>query len=316
MWGPGSSEGAGAAATKASSTPGPCTPPPGPPPPSPALLPVALQQALGEAPCGQALGAGLGAVLLLAVLKVLDDVPHVAGLDWKRGDNEGRPPPAGSALQPRPRTGTEAPGTRGERLQPPPGPRSAAPGTALPGPCPSAPAPPRPQSGRAQKCVSRAGAFRLSRSLLRLFCSEIVTRLFPRATYKLKQPEGPKTHLRATWPRRQARSEFASPSEFPRFSRAPSRSRPRAPTWPPSLRSRGFYCRRGLGRRALPGTQSPAPFPGRERGSRSGLEQCTGLAGARGGRGAGPPGGCVRASGRGAAVTPVWRPGPHVPAPG
>lgn len=112
VWGPGSSEGAGAAATKASSTPGPRTPPPGPPPPSPALLPVALQQALGEAPCGQALGAGLGAVLLLAVLKVLDNVPHVAGLDWKRGDNEGRPPPAGSALQPRPRTGTEAPGTR------------------------------------------------------------------------------------------------------------------------------------------------------------------------------------------------------------
>lgn len=315
MWGPGSSEGAGAAATKASSTPGPRTPPPGPPPPSPALLPVALQQALGEAPCGQALGAGLGAVLLLAVLKVLDDVPHVAGLDWKRGDNEGRPPPAGSALQPRPRTGTEAPGTRvsgcsrhaGERLRPPPGPRSAAPGTALPGPCPSAPAPPRPQSGRAQKCVSRAGAFRLSRSLLRLFCSEIVTRLFPRATYKLKHSQKDQKHTYV---------QLGPAAKHVPSSHRRQSSRPRAPTWPPSLRSRRFYCRRGLGRRALPGTQSPAPFPGRERGSRSGLKQCTGRAGARGGRGAGPPGGCVRASGRGAAVTPVWRPGPHVPAPG
>lgn len=99
VWGPGSSEGAGAAAAKASSTPRPRAPPPAAPP---LPLPVALQRVLGEAPCGEALCAGLGAVLLVAVLEVLDDVPHVAWLDWKWADNDGRLPPAGrSPLQPR-----------------------------------------------------------------------------------------------------------------------------------------------------------------------------------------------------------------------
>lgn len=52
------------------------------------LLPVALQQVLGKASCREALCPGFRGVILLVVLKVLNDVPHIAGFDCKQKDNE------------------------------------------------------------------------------------------------------------------------------------------------------------------------------------------------------------------------------------
>lgn len=53
------------------------------------LLPVAFQQVLGKASRGEPLRPGLWGVIRLVVLKVLNDVPHVAWFDWKQKDNEG-----------------------------------------------------------------------------------------------------------------------------------------------------------------------------------------------------------------------------------
>lgn len=46
--------------------------------------PVTLQQVLGEAAGGQPLRPGLRGIIRLVVLEVLNDVPHVAWLDWKQ----------------------------------------------------------------------------------------------------------------------------------------------------------------------------------------------------------------------------------------
>lgn len=45
------------------------------------LLPVTLQQVLREAAGGETLRARLLALIMLVVLKVLDNVPHIAGFD-------------------------------------------------------------------------------------------------------------------------------------------------------------------------------------------------------------------------------------------
>lgn len=59
------------------------------PPTHPLALPVRLQQVLGEAAGGETLGAGLLALVMLVVLKVLDDVPHIARFDcWGKSEEE------------------------------------------------------------------------------------------------------------------------------------------------------------------------------------------------------------------------------------
>lgn len=62
---------------------------PPPPPATPSLLPVTFQQVLRKTSCGEPLRPRLWGIIRLVVLKVLNDVPHVAWFDWKQKDNEG-----------------------------------------------------------------------------------------------------------------------------------------------------------------------------------------------------------------------------------
>lgn len=67
------------------------------PPPNPPALPVRLQQVLREAAGGETLGAGLLALVMLVVLKVLDDVPHITGFDCWGKSKEATPVRPGCA---------------------------------------------------------------------------------------------------------------------------------------------------------------------------------------------------------------------------
>lgn len=207
------------------------------------------------------------------------------------------PSSPGQGRQPAPRGEGRAPASR---RQAPPGPCGAALGTAVPGPCLSAPAPPRAQSERVRKCVSCAGTFRLPRSLSQLF-SETVTRSFPRTTHKLKNSQKDQKHIYTKLGHvaklRRAFPKSTSLSGFPLFSRDP----------PPVLSVPVVSGVKGS-RLSLPGGVSEArswalkfqPLPQarqrrpRQRGGQAGSE------------GAGACQGGVLPS-------PLfWRPGPHV----
>lgn len=132
------------------------------------------------------------------------------------------PSSPGQGRQPAPRGEGRAPASR---RQAPPGPCGAALGTAVPGPCLSAPAPPRAQSERVRKCVSCAGTFRLPRSLSQQLFSETVTRSFPRTTHKLKNSQKDQKHIYTKLGHvaklRRAFPKSTSLSGFPLFSRDP-----------------------------------------------------------------------------------------------
>lgn len=93
--------------------------------PAASTLPVSLQQVLGEAAGGEALRAGLLALVMLVVLKVLDNVPHIAGFDcWGEGEEgtlvrRGRRSRRSSARG-CPQGQRGAPGRRPERARAPP----------------------------------------------------------------------------------------------------------------------------------------------------------------------------------------------------
>lgn len=301
VWGPGSSKGAGAAAAKASSTPRPRAPPPAAAP-SRYLSPSSGSS--GKLPVERRCVPGSGPSCWWLFSKCWMMFLTLPGLTGRGQTMTGGclprdalPSSPGQGRQPAPRGEGRAPASR---RQAPPGPCGAALGTAVPGPCLSAPAPPRAQSERVRKCVSCAGTFRLPRSLSQQLFSETVTRSFPRTTHKLKNSQKDQKHIYTKLGHvaklRRAFPKSTSLSGFPLFSR----------DLPPVLSVPVVSGVKGS-RLSLPGGVSEArswalkfqPLPqARQRRPR----QRGGQAGARGQA-------RVR---EGRCHHPFWRPGPHV----